>query len=436
MKYLYYLQLLCTMLLMCAACSSGDENDNPAPPVTDGDDPADVVENIDMTIVAEMSRTHLDNEGVSVEWEDTGEYIMVYQTVNGSSCSHAKSSEGVVSDGKATFGVSFQRVATATNFTYNAIYPADVVTSTSNNPASVSVSLPYEQRATASSFDGTSDILVSRTIESPTQPTTLSMAFKRLTAIGKLSMVELGVETIDRVDIRFEGKRVAGEAEVNLKDYTIVATAEAVDNVSIEFSSAVAATTPIYFSVLPFEMSAGDTFHITVYSGTTTISREVTLSADRSLNFVEGEISLFKVNMRDDTGSSDGGNEGGDDTMSAIAGEWHLVEWCGTTNYPFDIYLDITSNGEVTLLQRLGEHGWKQYISTATMDNGIISGLYSDGTAWAASYTCQMVDANRMMWTNRADAGDISIYERTTIPDSIVPSAQAFGTKHSIRRYL
>lgn len=106
---------------------------------------------------------------------------------------------------------------------------------------------------------------------------------------------------------------------------------------------------------------------------------------------------------------------GGDTDATAIAGNWQLTQWRGAEP-SFDVYLSITEDGVVTLWQRIESREWELFYSTTTLENSVISGEYTDGVAWSASYTVA-VDGDTMTWTDTADETDISVYTRCTLPD-------------------
>lgn len=105
----------------------------------------------------------------------------------------------------------------------------------------------------------------------------------------------------------------------------------------------------------------------------------------------------------------------GDADTSTIAGDWQLTSWCGAEP-SFDVYLSITEDGVVTLYQRMTSRLWETYYSTVEFENGIISGIYTDGVAWGASYNVTMSE-NTMTWTDTTDSTDVSVYTRCTLPD-------------------
>ena len=103
---------------------------------------------------------------------------------------------------------------------------------------------------------------------------------------------------------------------------------------------------------------------------------------------------------------------GGD--TSSIEGVWHLTSWRGVEP-SFDIYLDITATGGITLYQRIDSHYWEIYQASAEINNGVISGVYTDGEVWSATYGVT-VSGNTMTWVNSADADEVSVYTRSELP--------------------
>ena len=123
----------------------------------------------------------------------------------------------------------------------------------------------------------------------------------------------------------------------------------------------------------------------------------------------------------------------GDADTTELAGEWKLTSWRGAEP-SFDIYLSITADGVVTLWQRLESRQWEVYYSTVGYENGIITGLYTDGVAWGAVYSVS-VAGDTMTWIDTADATDISVYTRSTLPNSL-PSSTSATRAAASERYL
>lgn len=401
MKYLY----LPLTILLCAlthiACSTGNSDDT-------------IIESnvVNMTIIAEQTRTHLNSDGTKVEWDDSGEYLMAYQTAEGNTISN-KSSEAIITEGLAKFGVSFASSA-AQSFEYNAIYPAaSVAADATPSVDDVVFTLPVTQRPTATSFDSAADLLVARSIKTSTQSELLNMAFKRMVAIGRLSLAGVDDMNIAGVELRISGAHLAGNISLNLSEGRIAEYNTTSDCITIIYDQSIDASQPIFFTLLPTTIEANESFSVSVFDASgNTVSREVTLPRGRSLSFTAGDMTIFKVNMND--------NSSEEADFGTIAGEWHLTEWCGMSNreFDFDIYLDIDATGDITLWQRLTQHGWEKFVSTATINSGVISGTYSDNTAWGSDYYISVSD-DMMTWTNTSDPTDVSIYERADIPDNV-----------------
>lgn len=121
----------------------------------------------------------------------------------------------------------------------------------------------------------------------------------------------------------------------------------------------------------------------------------------------------------------------GDADTTALAGDWHLTEWRGSVP-SFDVYLSITEDGVVTLYQRMDSRLWETYYSSVGFEQGVISGVYTDGVVWGASYYVT-VEGDTMVWTDTADSGDVSVYTRCTLPDVTNPEIRPTSLSESPR---
>lgn len=107
----------------------------------------------------------------------------------------------------------------------------------------------------------------------------------------------------------------------------------------------------------------------------------------------------------------------GDANTEDIAGTWHLTRWSGSEP-TFEVYLSITVDGSLTLWQRIDSYSWEVFVSAVNYGNGKISGVYSDGVGWAASYMVTL-DGDLMTWTSVDDDSDVSVYSRKSLPDDL-----------------
>ena len=143
-------------------------------------------------------------------------------------------------------------------------------------------------------------------------------------------------------------------------------------------------------------------------------------------------LSTIPIPNDDDTPTPPAPPTGGDADTSDIAGDWHLTSWCGAEP-SFDIYLSISEDGVVSLFQRFTTRLWETYYSTVEFENGIISGIYTDGVAWGTSYYVT-ISGDTMTWVDVTDSSDISVYTRCTLPDFTNPDIRV--TNSSTERFL
>ena len=266
-----------------------------------GSDEVVVLDDVKMTINAavESNRTVIDEANKRVNWS-AGDALKV---IENSTTYRTTSAIDIAADGTAQFTVSFP-ASTATEFTYNAIYPASALNeddADNVDATRVKVTVKDAQSATATSFDPLADILVSKHIKTTAQPTTLDMQFKRLVALGKLTLTNLPASsTISKVTFT-AGKEdvLAGRNYVNAVTGAVSQYGyyNGTNAISVSYEEAVASTTPIYFACNPFDMAEGEVFKVEVICSDATYTREVTIPAGRSLTFVEGDLNTFSVDM-------------------------------------------------------------------------------------------------------------------------------------------
>lgn len=234
---------------------------------------------------ASGSRTTYDPLTGKISWNETGEYLQVFETA-ASKTTYANSQEGTVSDGTAKFAVSFPE-NTNTPLVYNAVYPASAWI-TSNNT------------------DITNMKVVTRTSQ---QPTELQMSFGRAVAIGKMTVKNLAsAESVLGVKFTAPDKKVTGRSYVDMtagtiKEYGYINNFA--DNVTLNYSSEMNITAnseagmTAYFTCFPFEVAAGETFTVTVTTATKIFTKTVTVQEGRALAFAAGDSSTFAVDMTD-----------------------------------------------------------------------------------------------------------------------------------------
>ena len=296
MKNIFKSLMLVAVAAMGIACQEKFE-ENIAPI-----NPNEVV----MTITADVdeTRTYIDEANNKVQWSEGDDQLKV---IENSAVYRTTTATTIDADGKAKFTVSFEANTTDTEFTYSAVFPATAVVEDDAekiDAAKIKVTVKDQQNATATSFDPQADVLVAKQIELEVQPTELNMQFKRLVAMGKMTLKNLPADAeIEKVIFTAAtGKGVAG------RNYVDATTGEVsqycyygkTNVLTVNYENAIT-TRDIYFTCNPFEMTAGETFKVKVVCGAKSYTREVEIPAERSLVFTEGDLNTFSVDMANAT---------------------------------------------------------------------------------------------------------------------------------------
>lgn len=297
MKYWMFVAVAAMGMISCSEDKS--ESNIPAPELP----------MVTMTVTAEDveaddSRTSYDEAAGKARWENTGEKICVWQSIDAADATKAESAEAVVTDGKAAFTLQFTE-ASGTEFAYNAVYPSSAVVENSNLVVSkLKLITPAVQTSTATSFDGAADLLIAQPKSFEAQPTELSLAFKRVVAVGKMTLKNIATEdAILSVTFSSTDKVLAGRSYFDATTGEVVEYGynSASDLLTINFEGGltnVKEGTPIFFTALPCAIAGGESFTVTVSTAKQKFTRTVTLpEGAQSIAFNAGRISSFSVNM-------------------------------------------------------------------------------------------------------------------------------------------
>ena len=258
-------------------------------------------EKVTISIVAseaEESRTAINEAAQSFVWSE-GDQIKVIEN------STAVDSDAAVIDenGLATFAASF--TAAEGTHTYNALYPTTAYVSINTDETTIRSNTPSIQNATATSFDPKADLLIAKPIEATqAEATPLNMQFKRLVAIGKMTFKNLPADaTIDAVTFTATGKVLAGRSSFNYTTGQVIEYGynSPMDKITINYAEAIAANNAVFFTCLPCEIVAEETFTVSAVCGDKTYTRTLTMPEGRSLLFTEGDLTTFSVDMEDAT---------------------------------------------------------------------------------------------------------------------------------------
>ena len=240
------------------------------------------------------TRTYINESAGRVEWS-SNDQIVVFENNN-----YSNSTKTTINNSKATFSVSFIKDSSTSTFNYNALYPLSSFVEASGCER-VQLSLPAQQSASASSFDAKADILIAKQQTKGAQATSLSMQFKRLVAMAKLSFKGLPSNTkISEVTFTANGKALAGKCIVNLSKGEVIEKSNysKEESINVKYDQSISASTPIYFNCYPTTIGSGETFSVTVTTDNgSSYTKSVTLAAGKSLRFEDGDLSTFTVDM-------------------------------------------------------------------------------------------------------------------------------------------
>ena len=338
-----------------------------------------------MTITADAdeTRTWIDEENGKVQWSE-GDKLKV---IENSAVYRTTEAATIDADGKAQFTVSFPANTSASEFTYNAVYPATAVVEDDAekiDAAKVKVIVKEAQKPTATSFDPAADVLVAKQIVTNAQPTSLNMQFKRFVAMGKMSLTGLPASSkISQVVFTAAtGDKVAGRNYINATTGEVVEYSYygATNMLTLSYDAPIS-TRDIYFTCNPFEMEAGEVFTVKVVCDDATYTREVEIPAGRSLTFAEGDLNTFSVDMTDATKEANFVFVDGDYAVLAVSGGKYYALLCDANGTRLDSKDEYAydGSGSITLTDETANMRW----TIAKTENGYTFKGANDGyIAW------------------------------------------------------
>ncbi len=201
---------------------------------------------------------------------------------------------------------------------YYAYYPytSNGVGSSGGDEKGAKVDLPANQNPTATSFDGSADILVSKQFNvAAANPTIDDLEFARLGAIVKIVLIDAeGVMTTTQCPSFVSmtaATNLAGRVLVNMKDqelgepyYSQSKTVTA--NYTEETKYEIDGTNATYLVVVPQTLAAGSTLTIAASTPGYDISKEITVPAG-GIELAAGKITTLKINLYSANISADAG---------------------------------------------------------------------------------------------------------------------------------
>ena len=114
-----------------------------------------------------------------------------------------------------------------------------------------------------------------------------------------------------------------------------------------------------------------------------------------------------------------------------VVGDWRLAYINGKEATGVEVFLSIVKGGSFTLYQRSGSAGLVTFTGTWTYTAAtkVLSGVYSDGTAWGASYYASITDEGMLKLVNTANENEVAIYQTSTLPTKSASSTRSTDVK-------
>ena len=159
-----------------------------------------------------------------------------------------------------------------------------------------SIEIPAEQTPSANSCDEAAQIIAAKSTTTSVLPTSVDLAFKHVTAYGKMSLNNLELEnaTIKSVSL-IAADNIAGRHYYYAETDEISSASGAVKILTINTNS----TKDIWFACVPTTTLANTDLEVVVTTDAGTISKTITLP--ENFVFSAGRIAKFAINMADAT---------------------------------------------------------------------------------------------------------------------------------------
>lgn len=270
------------------------------------------------TVIEESGQNYL------VKWQD-GDKIGVYEVANGevqnkttSSALDFDSGDPTVStSGTATFTLSFGGTPSAP-YDYSFIYPSSALDKSGEK---YRVRLNKNQSFAANSFDPAADIMISEHVHEATErPASRNLRFARIGATARMVIKAPSTsENILKITFSTTEGNMSGLYELTPVDGTLSSLYSGDKEIVLTPAASTAYTGNIVVWFRCAAITLSDNFTVVVKTNLKTYTKEVNLaSASRTLEFAQGKLSKFNVDM---TGVSGVANPTLDNGLYAIVAE-------------------------------------------------------------------------------------------------------------------
>ncbi len=204
--------------------------------------------------------------------------------------SYTKSTDGKTAD----FGFSLEAVD-ADNYDYYAISPASAWGASNPKKDGIYVKLPTVQTPGVDAVDPTSIVVLAKDLAYDAQPEELQLAFRHVTAYGKMTLANAPVksgETVKSIVITAADKALAGGFDYVYSDGSLSPGSSSSSNsITLNTNS----LENVWFAVEPVAFEAGEVMTVAIVTDQNTYTRDITFASAKS--FKAGHVAKMTVDM-------------------------------------------------------------------------------------------------------------------------------------------
>ena len=235
-------------------------------------------------------------EGTSPKWAAGDKVTVMYKKTGESTWSSSISGEASSADSYVTATFSTSLTSPDESKDAYAIYPANNLSQEVADKAKITIA--STQHPTGTSFDGGSDILISKPFNPTTSPVTTQ--FARLGAVLKIKINNATLASEKLVSLSVEGANpLAGDVLVGLSDKEVKGIENGSNTVTAEYAPAnqftVSSSNYVYLVVKPQTLANGSHLIISGQTENHTFTKDIELS--QAINLNSGHIIPLNVTI-------------------------------------------------------------------------------------------------------------------------------------------
>lgn len=121
---------------------------------------------------------------------------------------------------------------------------------------------------------------------------------------------------------------------------------------------------------------------------------------------------------------------GKEDKPRDITGIWNLTSVqtrsAQSGGQTVDVYISFVTGGTFQMYQKIGAGRYRSFSGTWTLTDNVLTGKYSDGTSWGATYEADVQnDGTSLVLTSQGANPETDTYTKvSSIPESVTSSAR------------